>query len=308
MTSDDLPHQVDYSIGGFSLHSTNAVSGRTLVVHEPDAAGGRRVGCGLIGSPSLGFVTLGPYPGSPPGSPLGGTLAVRSLEHMNAVHIEGLITGAALAGGWHVHTGYTCESDADVGGHLLTPGGDDPWASLAYVTTISSVPYNLAHTAHVDATVGGFTLSGGNGASSILGRAIVLENREGVPIGCGLIMPASGAEVVQIYPYPGYTPTNPLDGTHGTLFVIDQSQGGVRVFGTLAGLPSNHNGNWHVHVGSTCADAAAVGGTYFDGLSVDPWTSAAGPTYYTDASGMPPCGERPSSLSASRASECAPHH
>ena len=305
MTSDDLPHQVDYSIGGFSLQSTNAVSGRTLVVHEPDAAGGRRVGCGLIGSPSLGFVTLGPYPGSPPGSPLGGTLAVRSLEHMNAVHIEGLITGAALAGGWHVHTGYTCE---DVGGHLFTPGGDDPWASLAYVTTISSVPYNLAHTAHVDATVGGFTLSGGNGASSILGRAIVIQNREGEPIGGGLIMPASGAEVVQIYPYPGYTPTNPLDGTHGTLFVIDQSQGGVRVFGTLAGLPSNYNGNWHVHVGSTCADAAAVGGTYFEGLSVDPWTSAAGPTYYTDAFGMPPCGERPSNLSASSASECAPHH
>ena len=278
------------------------------MVHEPDAAGGRRVGCGLIGGPSLGFVTLGPYPGSPPGNLLGGTLAVRSLEHMNAVHIEGLITGAEVAGSWHVHTGYTCERAADVGGHLFTPGGEDPWASLAYITTISSGPYNVNRTAHVDATVSGFTLSGGNGASSILGRALVIHNIQGQRIGCGLIMPASGAEVVQIYPYPGYTPALALDGTHGTLFVMDQSQGGVRVFGTLAGLPSNYRGNWHVHVGATCAEVNAVGGTYFEGLSVDPWTSAAGPTFYTDAFGMPPCGERPSNLSAPLITDCAPHH
>ncbi len=114
---------VDYSIGGFSLHGTNPVAGRTLVVHE---AGGDRAGCGLIGAPSLGAVSMGPYPGS--NANVGGTLVVHSLPHASAVHIEGVVTGLSGSGGWHVHVGYTCETAADVGGHLLTADGADPWA------------------------------------------------------------------------------------------------------------------------------------------------------------------------------------
>ncbi len=108
---------------------------------------------------------------------------------------------------------------------MLTADGADPWAGLAYAATID-VAGTTQDAARIDVTVAGFTLSGGAGADSILGRAIVFHNGAGARVGCGLITPADGAEVVQLYPYPGYTP--PVAGgpsqVQGTLLLSDQSQ------------------------------------------------------------------------------------
>jgi hypothetical protein len=157
---------VEYNISSFSLHGTRPVSGRVFAVHDPWG----RSGCGVATRSyrQAARAALRPYPGQLDGgtiraSKMSGTIYFEVSSGSASLSVKGLISGLApnSAGGWHVHTGYTCERAADVGGHLFTPGGDDPWASLAYITTISSVPYNLTHTARVDATVGGFTLSGG---------------------------------------------------------------------------------------------------------------------------------------------------
>jgi len=179
-----------------------------VVVSVPSAAAAFLVLFRLRPLVSDGMASLGPYPGAPCCSE-GGTLMVHSLA--TAVHIEGVVTGVSSSGGWHVHTGSSCASAAEVGGHLLTATGDDPWVNLTY-----NLPSG-GTVARVDATVGGFTLSGGTGVSSIQGRVIVLHNRAGGRIGCGVISTARavhlGTEVeavsepaVQLVPAPPAQP------------------------------------------------------------------------------------------------------
>ncbi len=70
--------------------------------------------------------------------------------------------------------------------------------------------------------------------------------------------------VVSFAPYPGY------DGiaVYGHVHVVPQSGGGLHVTGAVYGLPHDAMGEWHVHAGETCANAAQVG----DPMEVDdPW-------------------------------------
>ena len=179
-----------------------------VVVSVPSAAAASLVLFRLRPLVSDGMASLGPYPGAPCCSG-GGALMVHSLA--TAVHVEGVVTGVNSSGGWHVHTGSSCANAAEVGGHLLTATGDDPWANLTY-----NLPSG-GTVARVDATVGGFTLSGGTGVSSIQGRVIVLHNGTGGRIKCGVISTARavhlGTEVeavseptVQLVPAPPAQP------------------------------------------------------------------------------------------------------
>ena len=99
---------VDYTIVGFSLHATNPVHGRALVVHD---AGGARAACALLGSPRMGVAQIGGYPGlSPAAAAVRGTLALTYDAHADLLTIDGIVSGleAPALGGWHVHEGFTC--------------------------------------------------------------------------------------------------------------------------------------------------------------------------------------------------------
>ena len=60
---------------------------------------------------------------------VGGTLAVQSAA--GKLHVTGFLTGLepGQTGGWHVHTGFSCDDASEVGGHYYdtsTPGAVDP--------------------------------------------------------------------------------------------------------------------------------------------------------------------------------------
>ena len=47
----------------------------------------------------------------------------------SSVHFKGMLVGLepSVTGGWHVHTGYSCEDTAAVGGHYFDGLTPDPW-------------------------------------------------------------------------------------------------------------------------------------------------------------------------------------
>lgn len=207
-------------------------------------------------------------------SGVSGTLVVKYDAKTSSVSINGVVTGLTGTGGWHVHTGFSCEDATLVGGHYLAPDGSDPWEGLAYSVTGGS--------AAISATISGFSLTDSN---PVLGRAIVFHNAAGARRGCGIIAPSNG-EYAMLNTYPGYPGTNTV---RGVVVVTSESAGGARFRGTLSGLTPNGVGGWHVHSGHTCALATAVGGHYYDPVAtpLDPWNVPnGGPTYQANALGV----------------------
>ena len=55
-----------------------------------------------------------------------------------------------------------------------------------------------------------------------------------------------------------------LTGSQSFMLIMGgMTQGGLRVRGTIAGLPASQSGGWHVHVGSTCDAHEGVFGHYW---------------------------------------------
>jgi len=260
--------QVRYNISAFSLHQSNPVAGRALVIHDTIAQGSGRMGCGRIEAGSSAVAYLQSYPGT--ANNLGGTLLVNALPSGD-IYVSGLISGlnASTSGGWHIHSGFSCDNPLLVGGHYFASGQVDPWLSTRYAANNEGVA-KLGH------LVGAFSLER---VMPTLGRAIVVHNSFGDRVACGLIQPLHGRSVT-LDRYPG---TNG-QGYEGTL-VISSSSGAspsLSFRGTLSGLPRESSGGWHIHSGHTCDEAAGVGGHYLiDG--VDPWLNVQ---YTTDARGV----------------------
>ena len=82
------------------------------------------------------------------------------------------------AGGAHIHSGTTCASADDVGGHYFEGMADDPWT-----TTYDAYDSTTAGAATFD-VAGGFTL---DGDYPVEGRAFVIHNEAGTRVGCGLL-------------------------------------------------------------------------------------------------------------------------
>ena len=153
--------QISAAVPGFSLYETNAVIGRAVVVHDPVAMNSERSGCGLVGTPNMGVVHLGAYPGHTgalltAANAIGGTLQVTYDEPKQELHIHGLITGLqqSVYGGWHVHSGFTCNVDAGadadtiVGGHYwegstAQPPLPDPWNPMCTCLSYSQLPASV---------------------------------------------------------------------------------------------------------------------------------------------------------------------
>jgi len=71
--------------------------------------------------------------------------------------------------------------------------------------------------------------------------------------------------------YPGYTGSN--SAVSGSVKVTEgATSSDISVYYDLKSLPTSSSGGLHVHVGTSCADAANVGGHYFS-VASDPWTN-----------------------------------
>ena len=102
--------------------------------------------------------------------------------------VHGILTGlpANFEGGWHIHTGFSCQESDLVGLHFFDSStGPDPWNVIKYQSDADGV-------ATISATMPGFSL---DGAMAVLGRTVVVHGA--TKIGCGLILP-SNAEIVTI--------------------------------------------------------------------------------------------------------------
>lgn len=280
---------VEYNISSFSLHGTRPVSGRVFAVHDPWG----RSGCGVATRSyrQAARAALRPYPGQLDGgtiraSKMSGTIYFEVSSGSASLSVKGLISGLApnSAGGWHVHTGYSCASSNLVGpGHFYPTGGADVWIASRWASDANGV-------AEFADSVSGYGLSrdgalrGIGGAHAVLGRTVVIHDAANVKVACGVIEPARGMPLT-LSRYPGYTGS--LD-VRGLLIVADATQSSsgassVVLGGTLTGLPASQSGRWHVHAGTSCTDAAGIMGTYFGG-PYDPWQQA--PLYTTDTQGV----------------------
>ena len=80
---------------------------------------------------------------------------------------------------------------------------------------------------------------------------------------------AADRQTATIGAYPGYSGDVAVTGS----VVVSETDGGIEMWGALAGLEASVAGGFHIHSGTTCASADAVGGHYFEGMADDPWTT-----------------------------------
>ncbi len=208
---------VDYNISDFSLHGTRPIGGRAIVVHDPTST---RSGCGVASAASTAAAatpaiapttsasltaraTLAPYPGQL--NELGGTILLEVAEGSASLYVRGLISGLepAAEGGWHVHTGFTCDAATLVGGHFFPTGGTDAWLQTRWASDADGV-------AELREVVPGYGLTrdgalrGLGGPTAVLGRTVVVHDASGARVACGVIEPAHGLPVRSPERYPGY--------------------------------------------------------------------------------------------------------
>jgi len=174
------------AVGVQAGKSLSDVQGRAMVVH--DHTGGR-VGCGLIEDGMLEVaqkkITFQPYPGYTGDLKVEGEAFAWSLHETAWLQfsIDGVETdckrtpdGVANACGIHIHEGETCDDAEQVGGHFFDGSiPSDPWASQVYSTRHG-------------AASGLFPTK--IGTDDIAGRALVVHDKTGARVACGLI-PAS---------------------------------------------------------------------------------------------------------------------
>ena len=271
---------ITFNATGFSLYDgpASAVTGRALVVHLAPPNQDTRSGCGVIGNAltatpatalgtarvetALAYATITMYPGVPTNS-LGGTLALEFVPGADLLRVRGFISGlgANERGGWHIHEGFSC---AAAGNHYFASNGVDDWLAATYVANGDGV-------AEISATFPGYSLTGEG--LPVLGHALVVHSGS-ARVGCGVITPAYGAASAHIGRYP----QSGGDGPAGVLFASNgrnrfSGAAEVQLWGVVSGLAKSATGGWHVHVGTTCAEASAVGKHYYEGLATDPWDS-----------------------------------
>ena len=221
--------------------------------------------------------SIGAYPGYAGDLAVSGVVVVSETD--GGIEMTGTLTGleASVTGGYHIHSGTTCASADDVGGHYFEGMADDPWT-----TNYESDSVGVSQTTLV---LDDFTL---DGAYPVAGRAVVIHAADGTRIGCGVL---EDAVYASIGPYPGYAmmqsaTLGPYPGYDGDLAVagsvmVMQTDAGIELTGTLSGLEASATGGFHIHSGTTCASADDVGGHYYEGMDADPWTT----NYDSDASG-----------------------
>ena len=102
---------LSFPVEGLSYGQANPVAGRVMVVHDST---GVKVACGVLTSTPGELVTVGAYPGSPPGAGARGTLLV--YPNTNGVAIVGTLAGLTPS----VTTTLTINSGSSVSNETLS--------------------------------------------------------------------------------------------------------------------------------------------------------------------------------------------
>ena len=125
-------------VPGYTLNDASPVMGRPVVVEAEESLGpSPPVACGVITPTDASAAVMHSYPGS--SGTVDGLLTVH--QTASGVQLKGTLSGleASTSGGWHVHSGYSCDAGAGVFGHYFAAGGADPWNAVTYTSDSSGV-------------------------------------------------------------------------------------------------------------------------------------------------------------------------
>jgi len=246
---------------GFNTIADN--DGRAIVVHLSSASGSTRAACGVLtGFNTLAVTQFSAYPaysgnaGWSGGAPSGLFLVSEATDALSIGYkLSGLET--STSGGIHIHSGTSCATHDDVGGHYYNTS-DDGWTT------------NWASDSSGNG-LGWFTLdSGWNALSQNQGHTVVVHNAAGARIGCGILDPLPNLHA-SMGKYPAYP---------GSLSITGDVEATVNVNGeitlqfALKGLETSTSGGIHIHAGTSCATHDQVGGHYWNETGMaDPWST-----------------------------------
>ena len=136
----------------------------------------------------------------------------------------------------------------------------DPWDSITWTTDSSGAFLQGVPSAEVEGlTVGQAT------CLDVAGHAVVVHAPNGTRVGCGVL--DSTTFVATVGAYPGYDTSQPgALVVSGTVVVTPELGGGILFTGYLnngGGFPASSSGGLHIHTGTSCEAADAVGGHFY---------------------------------------------
>jgi len=85
--------------------------------------------------------------------------------------------------------------------------------------------------------------------------------------------------VAKMGPYPGSSPGSVVAGT----VTVSATPSSLTLLANLTGLPPSTTAGIHIHSGTSCADAANVGGHWWNATVADPWNNI---NYTSDTAGV----------------------
>jgi len=143
-------------------------------------AGGILLEASLSGLEQGRVANLGLYPDYDGDISVSGIVSVTDSEE--GIQLEGSLSGLernSHLGGIHIHSGMSCDSSEDVGGHYFEGMDSDPWT-----TTYTPDDYGVSQ---VSFEMEDFSL---HGDYPVSGRAVVIHAVDGTRVACGLLEPA----------------------------------------------------------------------------------------------------------------------
>lgn len=259
-TSDT--HGISKGSDSLLQFTSSEVLGRAVVVHNQ---AGDRVGCGLLTFLPILSLELSGYPGYNGMVNVGGNVQISTSQTGITLTYAFIGLEPNATGGWHVHSGLGCSSQATVGGHYFNDSNmylyplnrPDPWIPVKYTS-------DTYGNAQGQINMVGFTVA------DVSGRAVVVHDAGGARVGCAARSRAELPLSASIGKYPGY---NVVGSDPVGQVRISEITGGISLTYGFIGLEPNVTAGWHVHVGTSCNDANNVGGHFYPGMSPDPWTS-----------------------------------
>jgi len=183
-TTDSTGLTVEYG------YDWDATEGRAFVLHDRTGA---RVTCVLIGKTEdvVTITSMGTYPGSDLTTPTG-TVTLGFVDTKVSIayelsDVDGACTSvgsSANSCGIHIHSGDSCATNEDVGGHYYAPTSDpDPWTNAVFVVTSGT-----------DAT-GTLQVEFGQTYTNSMGKAFVVHDSNGARASCNRIGAVCGDNV-----------------------------------------------------------------------------------------------------------------
>ena len=140
----------------------------------------------------------------------------------------------SVSGGIHIHTGKSCATAGEVGGHFYPNLAADPWDTSTYTVSSNGAVLSAQGSVLGNGTEAGRSmlragLSGWNDTmASVVGRALVVHDSFGNRIACGLITAASVSDA--------------SDDAYLTLYIVLGVFGGILLFILAAWAALNMGG------------------------------------------------------------------